>query len=93
MPSWQHLLTQASAAPGAKAVTTPTGSVIQRLFSVRTVRREIGRGHLRAVRIGRVWRVRIAELEAYLGERIMERLMDLGTAMVPFTWTSHRRRG
>ena len=34
-----------------------------------------------------------AELEAYLGERIMERLMDLGTAMVPFTWTSHRRRG
>ena len=34
-----------------------------------------------------------AELETYLGERIMERLMDLGTAMVPFTWTSHRRRG
>jgi len=34
-----------------------------------------------------------AELEAYLGERIMERLMDLGTAMVPFTWSSHRRRG
>ena len=33
------------------------------------------------------------ELEAYLGERIMERLMDLGTAMVPFTWSSHRRRG
>ena len=34
-----------------------------------------------------------AELEAYLGERIMERMMDLGTAMVSFTWTSHRRRG
>ena len=34
-----------------------------------------------------------AELEAYLGERIMERLMDLGSIMVPFTWTSHRRRG
>ena len=34
-----------------------------------------------------------AELEDYLGERIMERLMDLGTAMVPFTWSSHRRRG
>jgi DNA replication protein DnaC len=34
-----------------------------------------------------------AELERYLGERIMERLMDLGSAMVPFTWSSHRRRG
>jgi DNA replication protein DnaC len=33
------------------------------------------------------------ELEAYLGERIMERLMDLGSIMVPFTWSSHRRRG
>jgi excisionase family DNA binding protein len=31
-----------------------------------TVRREIDRGKLRAVRIGRVWRVRVAELEAYL---------------------------
>ena len=34
-----------------------------------------------------------AELETYLGERIMERLMDLGSIMVPFTWSSHRRRG
>ena len=34
-----------------------------------------------------------AEMEDYLGERIMERLMDLGSIMVPFTWTSHRRRG
>ena len=34
-----------------------------------------------------------AELERYLGERILERLMDLGSAMVPFTWSSHRRRG
>lgn len=34
--------------------------------SVRTVRREIDRGHLRAVRIGRVWRVRLSELDAYL---------------------------
>ena len=33
-----------------------------------------------------------AEMEAYLGERIMERLMDLGSIMVPFTWSSHRRR-
>ena len=33
------------------------------------------------------------ELDAYLWERIMERLMDLGTAIVPFTWSSHRRRG
>jgi DNA replication protein DnaC len=33
-----------------------------------------------------------AELESYLGERIMERLMDLGSAMVPFTWPSYRRR-
>jgi len=34
-----------------------------------------------------------AELESYLGECIMERLMDLGSIMVPFTWPSHRRRG
>jgi DNA replication protein DnaC len=34
-----------------------------------------------------------AELEAYLGERILERLMDLGSIMVPFTWPSYRRRG
>jgi DNA replication protein DnaC len=34
-----------------------------------------------------------AELERYLGERIMERLMDLGSITVPFTWSSHRRRG
>ena len=33
------------------------------------------------------------ELERSLGERIMERLMDLGSAMVPFTWSSYRRRG
>ena len=33
-----------------------------------------------------------AEMEAYLGERIMERLMDLGSITVPFTWSSHRRR-
>lgn len=34
--------------------------------SVRTVRREIARGHLRALKIGRVWRIRTAELDAYL---------------------------
>ena len=34
-----------------------------------------------------------AEMEQYLGERIMERLMDLGSIMVPFTWSSYRRRG
>lgn len=31
-----------------------------------TIRREIDRGRLRAVKIGRVWRIRISELEAYL---------------------------
>jgi DNA replication protein DnaC len=34
-----------------------------------------------------------AEVEAYLGERIMERLMEIGSITVPFTWSSHRRRG
>ncbi len=33
----------------------------------------------------------VSELEAYLGERIMERLRDLGSITVPFTWSSHRR--
>ena len=42
--------------------------------SVRTVRREINRGHLRALRIGRVWRVRIGELDAYL--RRLEKRQD-----------------
>lgn len=39
-----------------------------RLLSVNpaTVRREISRGNLRAVRIGRVFRVRVAELQVYL---------------------------
>ncbi len=32
-----------------------------------------------------------AEMEAYLGERIMDRLLELGSAIVPFTWASHRR--
>lgn len=31
-----------------------------------TIRREIDRGRLRAVKIGRVWRVRVAELHSYL---------------------------
>jgi len=31
-----------------------------------TIRREIDRGRLRAVKIGRVWRIRTSELEAYL---------------------------
>jgi len=34
--------------------------------SVKTIRREINRGNLRALQIGRVWRVRVAEIEAYL---------------------------
>jgi DNA replication protein DnaC len=32
-----------------------------------------------------------AEMEAYLGERIMDRLLEIGSAMVPFAWASHRR--
>jgi len=32
-----------------------------------------------------------AEMAAYLGERIMDRLLELGSATVPFTWPSHRR--
>ena len=31
-----------------------------------TIRREINRGRLRAFKIGRVWRVRITELNAYM---------------------------
>lgn len=34
--------------------------------STKTIRREIDRGRLPALRIGRVWRIRIAELKAYL---------------------------
>ncbi len=31
------------------------------------------------------------EMEAYLGERTLARLMELSSATVPFTWPSHRR--
>jgi DNA replication protein DnaC len=34
-----------------------------------------------------------AELERYLGERIMDRLLESGSALVPFTWGSYRRLG
>jgi len=34
--------------------------------SIKTVRREINRCSLRALKIGRVWRVRVSEIEAYL---------------------------
>ena len=34
--------------------------------SVKTIRREINRGKLRALQVGRVWRVRVAEIEAYM---------------------------
>ncbi len=30
------------------------------------------------------------EMAAYLGERITDRLLELGSATVPFTWPSHR---
>ena len=33
----------------------------------------------------------VPEMEAYLGERIMDRLLELGSATVLFTWPSHRR--
>lgn len=32
-----------------------------------------------------------AEMQSYLGERIMDRLLELDSALVPFTWDSHRR--
>jgi len=32
------------------------------------------------------------ELEEYLGERIMDRLLEAGSAVVPFTWESYRRQ-
>ncbi len=33
----------------------------------------------------------VTEMSTYLGERIMDRLLELGSATVPFTWASHRR--
>lgn len=34
----------------------------------------------------------VPELHAYLGERILDRLLESGSAVVPFTWDSYRRR-
>ena len=39
---------------------------------VKTVKREIDRGNLRALKIGKVWRVRVAEIEAYLKRKERE---------------------
>ena len=33
----------------------------------------------------------VTEMSTYLGERIMDRLLELGSATVSFTWASHRR--
>ena len=33
-----------------------------------------------------------AEMETYLGERVMDRLLETGSAVVSFTWSSYRRR-
>jgi excisionase family DNA binding protein len=51
--------------PAPIAVSIPTAAKMLNLCHV-TIRREIERGELKAVRIGRVWRIRIAELHAYL---------------------------
>jgi DNA replication protein DnaC len=32
------------------------------------------------------------EMAAYLGERLWDRVMEQGSALVPFTWASYRRR-
>jgi DNA replication protein DnaC len=34
----------------------------------------------------------VAELATYLGKRVVERLTELGSVTVPFTWASYRRR-
>jgi DNA replication protein DnaC len=34
----------------------------------------------------------VEELERYLGERVMDRLLEAGSLLVPFTWASYRRR-
>lgn len=51
--------------PGALAVSLQEAADLLGIH-VNTVRREINRGNLAAVRIGRVMRVRVAELHAYL---------------------------
>jgi excisionase family DNA binding protein len=56
---------QADTAPAPIAVDIYTAAKMLAVCHV-TVRREIERGELRAVKIGRVWRIRVAELHAYL---------------------------
>ncbi len=33
----------------------------------------------------------VPEMEAYLGDRLMDRLQELGSVTLPFTWASYRR--
>lgn len=49
----------------ALAVDIPEAAAMLRV-STKTIRREIAGGRLRALRISRVWRIRFAELQAYL---------------------------
>jgi len=53
-----------------RAVVSLTVDILQAAgmlnVSSKTVRREINRGTLRALRIGKVWRLRVTEIEAYL---------------------------
>jgi excisionase family DNA binding protein len=58
---------QASNANGITALAVDLNEAASLLgVSVTTIRREINRGNLLALRIGRVFRIRIAELHAYL---------------------------
>jgi excisionase family DNA binding protein len=54
-----------SAVSAALAVDLPEAAHMLNVC-VKTLRREICRGNLKALRIGRVWRVRLVELDAYL---------------------------
>ncbi|MBE7465581.1 MAG: helix-turn-helix domain-containing protein [Planctomycetes bacterium] len=51
----------------ADALAVDAGEAARLLSTCRkTVLREIERGHIRAFRIGRQWRIRVIELEAYM---------------------------
>jgi len=70
-PTAAHQNSEAVSTPGARSAVKPLAVNIREAaemigVSPQTVQREIDRGSLRALKVGRQWRVRLSELNAYL---------------------------
>lgn len=70
-PTAAHQNSETVSTPGSRSPVKPLAVNIREAaemigVSPQTVQREIDRGNLRALKVGRQWRVRLSELNAYL---------------------------